>query len=198
MFSIILASAGIGAGIAAGGSVIGAGIGIGQIGGHAGEGIARQPEAADTIRGNALLLAAPPVLGMVFAASSYWPYGLGVVDGFKGFVLASTPTLVGFGCSVAAFFVFAYAEGKWGVTPGKWVARIRVLGTDLEPCGMSRALVRNLLKVIDGFFNFMVGIMVVALSENWQRVGDMAARTVVVDAKTSPRNVQASRRTRRL
>ena len=27
-----------------------------------------------------------------------------------------------------------------------------------------------------------VGIMVVALSENWQRVGDMAARTVVVDA----------------
>jgi F-type H+-transporting ATPase subunit c len=62
MLSLILASAGlgagIGAGIAAGGSVIGAGIGIGQIGGSAGEGIARQPEAADTIRGNALLLAA--------------------------------------------------------------------------------------------------------------------------------------------
>ena len=52
--------------------------------------------------------------------------------------------------------------------------------SDLEPCGFSRALVRNFLKVIDGFFNFMVGIMVVALSENWQRVGDMAARTVVV------------------
>ena len=62
MLSLILASAGlgagIGAGIAAGGSVIGAGIGIGQIGGAAGEGIARQPEAADVIRGNALLLAA--------------------------------------------------------------------------------------------------------------------------------------------
>ncbi len=58
MFSIILASAGIGAGIAAGGSVIGAGLGIGQIGSRAGEGIARQPEAADTIRGNALLLSA--------------------------------------------------------------------------------------------------------------------------------------------
>ena len=49
---------GIGAGIAAGGAAIGAGIGIGLIGGGAGEGIARQPEAADTIRGNALLLAA--------------------------------------------------------------------------------------------------------------------------------------------
>ena len=34
--------------------------------------------------------------------------------------------------------------------------------------------------------NFMVGIMVAALSENWQRVGDMAARTVVVDVKHQP------------
>jgi F-type H+-transporting ATPase subunit c len=58
MLSFILASAGIGAGIAAGGSVIGAGIGIGQIGASAGEGIARQPEASENIRGNALLLSA--------------------------------------------------------------------------------------------------------------------------------------------
>ena len=58
MLSLILASAGIGAGIAAGGSVLGAGLGIGLIGSAAGESIARQPEASDTIRGNALLLAA--------------------------------------------------------------------------------------------------------------------------------------------
>jgi len=134
---------------------------------------------------DALLLAAPPILGVVYASSSHWPYGLGAVEGFWGFVLASTPALAGFGLAVVGFFAFAYGEGKWGVTPGKWVVRIRVLGTDLKPCGTSRALVRNLLKVIDGFFNFMVGIMVVALSENWQRVGDMAARTVVVDARTS-------------
>ena len=49
---------GIGAGIAAGLAAVGAGLGIGQIGGAAGEGIARQPEAADLIKGNALLLAA--------------------------------------------------------------------------------------------------------------------------------------------
>ena len=62
MLSMILASAGLGAGIgaglAAGGSVIGAGLGIGSIGASAGEGIARQPEAADAIKGNALILAA--------------------------------------------------------------------------------------------------------------------------------------------
>jgi uncharacterized RDD family membrane protein YckC len=75
---------------------------------------------------------------------------------------------------------YSFLEGKWGATPGKWAAGIRVLGTDLRPCGFGRALVRNLLKFIDGFFNFMVGILLAALSENWQRVGDMAARTVVV------------------
>ncbi|MBX3463818.1 MAG: ATP synthase F0 subunit C [Planctomycetes bacterium] len=49
---------GIGAGLAAGLAAIGAGLGIGRIGGSAGEGIARQPEAADAIKGNALVLAA--------------------------------------------------------------------------------------------------------------------------------------------
>jgi uncharacterized RDD family membrane protein YckC len=33
---------------------------------------------------------------------------------------------------------------------------------------------------VDGFFNFMVGVLLVALTENWQRVGDLAARTVVI------------------
>lgn len=49
---------GIGAGLAAGLAAIGAGLGIGKIGGSAGEGIARQPEAADAIKGTAILLAA--------------------------------------------------------------------------------------------------------------------------------------------
>lgn len=49
---------GLGAGLAAGLAALGAGFGIGRIGGAAGEGIARQPEAADAIKGNALLLSA--------------------------------------------------------------------------------------------------------------------------------------------
>jgi len=48
----------IGAGLAAGLSVIGAGIGIGNIGGRAVEGMARQPEAAGKIQTAALILAA--------------------------------------------------------------------------------------------------------------------------------------------
>jgi F-type H+-transporting ATPase subunit c len=48
----------LGAGIGAGLAVIGAGLGIGRIGGSAAEGIARQPEAADAIKGSSIIMAA--------------------------------------------------------------------------------------------------------------------------------------------
>lgn len=76
--------------------------------------------------------------------------------------------------------VFSFTEGKWGLTPGKLVVGIKALGTDLKPCGFGRGLIRNILMFADGIFNWMVGIMLVAYTEDWQRVGDMAARTVVV------------------
>ncbi len=83
---------------------------------------------------------------------------------------------------IAMLAYFSVLEGFFGATVGKWTVGVRVTRLDGEHPGLGRALVRNLLKCVDGFFNFIVGIMVVALSENWQRVGDMAARTVVVDA----------------
>lgn len=48
----------IGAGIGGGLAVLGAGLGIGNIGGRAVEGMARQPEAAGRIQTAALILAA--------------------------------------------------------------------------------------------------------------------------------------------
>jgi len=92
-----------------------------------------------------------------------------------------------FGLFAAAFawsfmilLAYSASEGRYGKTPGKWLLRIRVLGTDLQPCGFWRALLRNILTLADGFFSFLVGALLVALTENWQRLGDMAARTVVL------------------
>jgi len=53
----------IGAGLAAGLAVVGAGIGIGQIGGSATEGIARQPDATARIQ-TAMIIAAALVEGV--------------------------------------------------------------------------------------------------------------------------------------
>jgi uncharacterized RDD family membrane protein YckC len=90
----------------------------------------------------------------------------------------------------AVFFAFSFAEGRWGTTPGKWLLGIRVVGTDLAPCGLARALMRNALKFVDGFFNFLVGILLVAFTPEWQRVGDLAARTLVIRVP-EPRNSAA-------
>lgn len=54
MESLGILGAAIGAGLAA----IGAGLGIGKIGGSAMEAIGRQPEAADKIRTNMIIIAA--------------------------------------------------------------------------------------------------------------------------------------------
>ncbi len=85
----------------------------------------------------------------------------------------------------ALLLLFSISEGYWGVTPGKWLAGIRVIGTDLAPCGFWRALIRNFLKFVDGFFNFLVGILMVAYTPDWQRLGDLAARTIVIRGRPS-------------
>ncbi len=103
-----------------------------------------------------------------FIDSPWWFFGL---------------MLLGLVWLAAALFIFSFLEGRWGRTPGKWLAGIQVLGIDLKPCGLGRGLIRNALKFVDGFFNYMVGILIVALTENWQRVGDLAARTVVIRAR---------------
>jgi uncharacterized RDD family membrane protein YckC len=130
-----------------------------------------------------VVVAGPMPVAMYLMMSSFWEDALDQAEGFWDAMITGWPFAAAFAWAVLLFLVFVVTEGRWGITPGKLVARIRVLGTDLEPCGFGRALVRNLLKFIDGFFNFLVGIMVVALSENWQRLGDMAARTVVVDVR---------------
>jgi uncharacterized RDD family membrane protein YckC len=128
------------------------------------------------------VLGAPAIAGALLLYPIYdmeKMFSSGPFPFLAGFGLIAGTLLWGFVC----LFAFSFLEGKWGVTPGKWVVGIRVLGTDLQSCGFGRAFVRNLLKFIDGFFNFMIGILLVALTENWQRVGDMAARTVVVDVR---------------
>ncbi len=60
--------------------------------------------------------------------------------------------------------------------------RIRVVGSDLHPCG----LVRDLLRVVDGVFNFMIGLLMTALGDNWQRLGDMTSRIIDIVREDHP------------
>jgi uncharacterized RDD family membrane protein YckC len=47
-------------------------------------------------------------------------------------------------CGAKVFF-----EGRYGMTPGKWLLGLRTVRTTLHPCGFARALVRNVMYYVD-------------------------------------------------
>ena len=95
------------------------------------------------------------------------------------------PIVIGLGVLIGTLLVTSYMEGRWGVTPGKWLLGIRVIDINSgNVCGFWRALLRRVLRTIDGALGFLVGIFVVAFTPNWQRLGDLAAKTIVVRSST--------------
>ncbi len=80
-----------------------------------------------------------------------------------------------------AYFVFL--ETRWnGQTLGKKLTGIRVTTEAGEPLEFSTALIRNILRVVDGLFFYLVGAILVWRSPRKQRLGDRIAHTVVVKA----------------
>jgi uncharacterized RDD family membrane protein YckC len=75
-----------------------------------------------------------------------------------------------------------FFEVRWnGQTPGKRSAEVRVLREGGAPVDFRTACVRNLLAVADflpGFF--LLGSLLILLNARRQRLGDMAAGTIVV------------------
>lgn len=74
----------------------------------------------------------------------------------------------------------ALLEGMYGATLGKRIFDISVVKTNLTACGVSAGFVRNLLRPIDGILYYLVGVVAIAGTLKWQRLGDMAAETVVI------------------
>jgi uncharacterized RDD family membrane protein YckC len=77
---------------------------------------------------------------------------------------------------------FILFETLWnGQTPGKRIINLRVIQADGSSVTFSKVLIRNILRVIDSLpFIYGVGIISVFASEKKQRLGDMAAGTVVI------------------
>jgi hypothetical protein len=68
-----------------------------------------------------------------------------------------------------------------GQTPGKQVARIRVVQLDGSPVSALPAVVRNLVRVIDFLpGGYGVGLIVMFTNDQSRRLGDFAAGTLVV------------------
>ena len=104
----------------------------------------------------------------VRTSDGYATAGVNVADG--AFVVL---VLLGIG-------YYVVCEAATGATLGKRMVGIRVVGEDGDHVSFGAALVRNLLRVVDAFFFYLVGAIFALSSSRGQRLGDRAAHTVVV------------------
>ena len=78
------------------------------------------------------------------------------------------------------YFTLFEAFGN-GRTPGKRVARIRVIQRSGRPIGIFESMARNFVRYIDQIpFFYAVGVIAVFTTRLHQRLGDLAAGTLVV------------------
>jgi uncharacterized RDD family membrane protein YckC len=77
-------------------------------------------------------------------------------------------------------------ETFWnGQTPGKRALGLRVLTVDGQPINALQAVLRNILRAVDGLPLmplpvYMVGLVACAMNRKYQRLGDLACGTIVV------------------
>ncbi|MEN8816782.1 MAG: RDD family protein [Nonlabens sp.] len=73
-----------------------------------------------------------------------------------------------------------------GRTVGKFIMGIKVVKEDGSPANLSDFLVRWILRLIDIVLFFgTVGVVTILFSEKKQRLGDIAAKTIVINTKKS-------------
>ena len=77
---------------------------------------------------------------------------------------------------------FTLFEAFWnGRTPGKRVARIRVIERSGRPIGLFESMARNFIRYVDQIpFFYAVGAIAIFVTKEHQRLGDLAAGTLVV------------------
>jgi uncharacterized RDD family membrane protein YckC len=75
-----------------------------------------------------------------------------------------------------------FEAGKRGATPGKRLMGLRVVQATGSPITLGQAVIRNFFRFIDGmpFFTYCFGLTSCMATKRFQRLGDLAAGTVVI------------------
>ena len=105
--------------------------------------------------------------------------------------LAALAGIATFALQWGYYMVFEIATN--GQSPGKRVLGLRVIKAQGYPISFSDSAIRNIVRIVDMLpFAYGIGLLTMLLNKNWQRLGDLAAGTLVVkeDAKASPHPVK--------
>jgi uncharacterized RDD family membrane protein YckC len=138
---------------------------------------------------------APPLPGQAWPDPSQFLFvGVGprflatLLDGVFLFIFliiisllfSEIPDLAALFFFLGIFVYYVVMEAVWGATLGKMILRLRIVRLDGSPIGWPEALVRTLLRLVDGLFGYILGAILMNTSARRQRLGDMAAKTVVI------------------
>lgn len=81
--------------------------------------------------------------------------------------------------AVGSIVYHTYLEGTYGQTIGKRAVNIVVVKENGDPCDMESAAIRNVARVIDSFMFYLLGLLVILITDDNQRIGDLVGDTVV-------------------
>ncbi|HTI14190.1 MAG TPA: RDD family protein [Dictyobacter sp.] len=84
---------------------------------------------------------------------------------------------------VIAMLYFIILEGTMGATLGKKILGLKVVNQDGSPISWGASIIRNILRIIDWIFCYILGAILIWTSSTRQRLGDRAAHTVVVKSR---------------
>jgi uncharacterized RDD family membrane protein YckC len=117
---------------------------------------------------------------MIIALTSASGSSDGTLTAAEEEALNNASALFVFGLAALGFAYWVILEATTGRTLGKLFVGIQVVRTDGRRVGFGAALIRNLLRIVDGLFNYLVGAVFIWTSSSNQRLGDRAAKTIVV------------------
>jgi uncharacterized RDD family membrane protein YckC len=85
---------------------------------------------------------------------------------------------------ILTFAYYIFLEGNYGQTIGKMALGIVVVTEDGDPIEYEKAAIRTVLRIVDILPAFyIVGLILVLVTDKKQRLGDLAADTIVVRAQ---------------
>lgn len=102
-------------------------------------------------------------------------------------IITSYMDMFGYGLLLIGVFVLEWFYPVFfeiqfnGQTPGKKLLNIRVTNSDATNISWSESLLRNILRTVDFLpFMYATGLVSIIMTKNFQRIGDLAANTIVV------------------
>ncbi|RQG94354.1 RDD family protein [Natrarchaeobius chitinivorans] len=110
---------------------------------------------------------------------------LGLIAGLLsvvGFALGDTVGLLMSLVILVVTFVYVFLlEGLYGYTPGKYLFGLVVVKSDGSNCTVGASILRNLALIVDQLpFAYLIGLVLILITDENQRIGDLIADTVVV------------------